>query len=926
MKVNPFKFLDSYIKEDKNIFFGREHETEELYQKVFESKILLVYGVTGTGKTSLINCGLANKFNDSDWLPIYIRRNQDIIQSIIDQLSEFSYDKTKANNDKESILKLIQFVYLDNFKPIYLLFDQFEELFIFGNKDERKAFIELIDAINQSDIQCKCLFILREEFLANITEFEKTIPEFFQNRIRIEKMSPLKAIETIKGPCQAVGIEIKDEVAEDILRKVSKDESNIELTYLQVLLDKVYQLATKESKDGISITHEIVNKIGDVEDVLGDFLEQQIKTFDNSDDILHILKSFVSVHGTKKQVSPEEINDHLKTFGQEIDQERLLIILQDLVSKRILKEKDDHGRYELVHDALAAKIFEKFTVVEKELLDVRKYVENAFYNYDNRGILLNKQDFEYLEPYKNKLILPKNLNDFVLHCRKKLDSQKKSFARITRISALILILIVAALGRDIMGRMKRADLESQIGTILLFADANPIKGINMTIKMWEEYPTSNVLNYIILNNFLNLVSNKVDTSNLIYPLQKTLGPIILESDIEEAKISNSGNFIYGWTINQKGFVLNIQTNKPYYYNIRGQAEDIQFSERDSSVAVIYKDNRGEVYDLSGNVRYKFNTTLNEVMNKRLVQFFAKGDNHLLVANNRSAIIYDKKGEVLYELNGHTERINAVDISPDNRFIATASNDKNILLWNLNKNTEQISIYDTLSGHYDHVWSCEFNKTSKYVLTASADSMIKIWRLDGSQVNPPLDFARNLYSGNRFKFNNREEDNDRLNPDVTTYYRKMCNASFTNDEREIIATGYNEHSGLKKSYVYNQVLFYHRSSNFKTKWIWDYLDFTRQEPDYQLPEKYHKIVVSPNCDIALAVTQIGVIKLIAAGGIKIFSVQGNHPIFSNNGQTIFWIERNEIHSLPISPQIIKELILKFDLDKDQDISDGNIVVI
>ena len=71
---SPFKFLDSYTKEDHDIFFGRDKETEELYTTVFESKILLVYGVSGTGKTSLVNCGLANKFNDSDWLPISIRR------------------------------------------------------------------------------------------------------------------------------------------------------------------------------------------------------------------------------------------------------------------------------------------------------------------------------------------------------------------------------------------------------------------------------------------------------------------------------------------------------------------------------------------------------------------------------------------------------------------------------------------------------------------------------------------------------------------------------------------------------------------------------------------------------------------------------------------------------------------------------------
>jgi len=50
MSKSPFKFLDSYTKEDHDIFFGRETEVEELYQKVFESKILLVCGVAGKVK------------------------------------------------------------------------------------------------------------------------------------------------------------------------------------------------------------------------------------------------------------------------------------------------------------------------------------------------------------------------------------------------------------------------------------------------------------------------------------------------------------------------------------------------------------------------------------------------------------------------------------------------------------------------------------------------------------------------------------------------------------------------------------------------------------------------------------------------------------------------------------------------------------
>ena len=88
MPKSPFKFLDSYTKDDRDIFFGRDREIEEMYQKVFESKILLVYGISGTGKTSLINCGLANKFEDSDWLPVYVRRGRNILDSLERELGK----------------------------------------------------------------------------------------------------------------------------------------------------------------------------------------------------------------------------------------------------------------------------------------------------------------------------------------------------------------------------------------------------------------------------------------------------------------------------------------------------------------------------------------------------------------------------------------------------------------------------------------------------------------------------------------------------------------------------------------------------------------------------------------------------------------------------------------------------------------------
>lgn len=47
---SPFKFLDAYDQSDRDIFFGREQETQELYDRLFETNVVLLYGASGTGK------------------------------------------------------------------------------------------------------------------------------------------------------------------------------------------------------------------------------------------------------------------------------------------------------------------------------------------------------------------------------------------------------------------------------------------------------------------------------------------------------------------------------------------------------------------------------------------------------------------------------------------------------------------------------------------------------------------------------------------------------------------------------------------------------------------------------------------------------------------------------------------------------------
>ena len=183
--TSPFKFLDSYDKDDKNRFFGRDRETAQLYNAVFASNLTLLYGGSGTGKTSLINCGLANKFYDTDWQPIFIRRGNDFNTSLDMALRKAMKNPT-ADFDEETIEAKIESVYRDSYRPVFLIFDQFEELFVLGKTDEARAFYKTIRHIldsKYSKIKAKIIISIREEWVGYLHEFEKEIPYLFRYRL-----------------------------------------------------------------------------------------------------------------------------------------------------------------------------------------------------------------------------------------------------------------------------------------------------------------------------------------------------------------------------------------------------------------------------------------------------------------------------------------------------------------------------------------------------------------------------------------------------------------------------------------------------------------------------------------------------------------------------------------------------------------------
>ena len=55
---NPFPGLRPFREDEEHLFFGRENQVDAMVDKLAATRFLAVVGTSGSGKSSLVNCGL----------------------------------------------------------------------------------------------------------------------------------------------------------------------------------------------------------------------------------------------------------------------------------------------------------------------------------------------------------------------------------------------------------------------------------------------------------------------------------------------------------------------------------------------------------------------------------------------------------------------------------------------------------------------------------------------------------------------------------------------------------------------------------------------------------------------------------------------------------------------------------------------------
>ncbi|CDW89939.1 transducin beta-like protein 3 [Stylonychia lemnae] len=79
---------------------------------------------------------------------------------------------------------------------------------------------------------------------------------------------------------------------------------------------------------------------------------------------------------------------------------------------------------------------------------------------------------------------------------------------------------------------------------------------------------------------------------------------------------------------------------------------------------------------------------------------------------------------LLTVMGHQKYINVVKVSPNDKLIASSSQDKTIKIWG----SYDLMLQQTLSGHKKGVWDIAFSPVDKLLVSASGDKTLKVWNL------------------------------------------------------------------------------------------------------------------------------------------------------------------------------------------------------
>ena len=398
--TTPYRGLMPYSEDDWPYFFGREHESEVIGANLMASRLTLLYGSSGVGKTSVLRAGVGHKLNElakqnvlasgeaehvavifSEWRTEPIAGLLNAVATAIAATCGPSV-ATASPPDSSRLTEALQWWTERTDCELLIVLDQFEEYFLYHPNDEAGDFADQLPlAIRRPDLRVNFVLSLREDTLARLDRFKGRIPNLFENYLRLELLERKSARESIELPIQEynrgapedqqITIEpdlvnaVLDQIASEVEQPRASDRAwtpttgaaRIDPSYLQVVMDRVWTAET--ASGGRVLRRETLNQLGSAREILKTYLDRTLGglSTDSQDVAAAIFHHLVTPSGMKIAHTVHDLAQYTELSDESV-QAVVLLLAGDLRILRSVAGPTDSTltRYEIYHDRLADAI------------------------------------------------------------------------------------------------------------------------------------------------------------------------------------------------------------------------------------------------------------------------------------------------------------------------------------------------------------------------------------------------------------------------------------------------------------------------------------------------------------------------------------------------------------------------------------------
>jgi hypothetical protein len=320
MSDSPFVGPRPFEKEDSDRFFGRTRETEELLSLIIAHRAVLVYAQSGAGKSSLLRAGVIKRLEDQQYQVLPSARVHGLLPNGVPPQSVqniFVYHalqywaatlpngqsiKDHAKTTLSEFLKPLVAAPAageDSSPPLIVILDQFEEFFTTNQhrwQERRPFFDQLAQALHELPTM-KVVFVMREEYIAQLEPFADLLPEKLRPRMHLERLRGNAARSAVVKPFQNRGLSFDPNAADELMAELSeirvaegdkfRETSGefVEPVQLQVVCQSLWENLPSEWKNGPNassdgsrlITAEYIERFGDVDNALARYYDRSVE-------------------------------------------------------------------------------------------------------------------------------------------------------------------------------------------------------------------------------------------------------------------------------------------------------------------------------------------------------------------------------------------------------------------------------------------------------------------------------------------------------------------------------------------------------------------------------------------------------------------------------------------------------------------------